>query len=116
MKIIKPIAAIAILMACTSASADSTEYSYCQMGVNTGNGLVAHFSTVFRIRSDIQSIGIENSFRDMVSARVGVANTSSPTCFRFDSYQETEDQRNQELASRRGRYQINEYVWSYRGD
>jgi hypothetical protein len=114
MKVASLALGVASLAVSTAASA-SGNYYYCN-AYEPYYGRYAVYSTVFALEEAPYSVGIQNSFYEYVRAYDG-RRYDTPICFRYDSYQEAEDQKNTSIADdRRDGDSVSVVAWAYHGD
>jgi hypothetical protein len=127
----KLLAGLSVLLACScvlfirpssavsAAPINEDGYGYCTVIIGTSTErkqVVSSVLSVFRVKSGTYHVGVQNSFRDFVSANFD--NVSSPTCYTtIESYQEAADDRNSWIGRlRQDRWTVFTVNWSYRGD
>lgn len=102
--------------AATEVDGKEDGFGYCTVKIGSSTELKEVVSSVFRVKAGTYHIGVQNSFRDYVSANYD--DVSSPTCHTtIETYQEAADDRSNWIAKlRRDRWTVFTVNWSYRGD
>lgn len=100
------------------AQADDYDYRYCSASLRSDSGGMTYvYSTVFRVESGTYHVGIQNSFTSRIQAEY--TGWDGTICMGpYDSWQEAEDSRNDDMASSRDRFgfAVHSVQWAYRGD
>lgn len=111
----------AITLAATFAAplqADDFDYRYCSASLRSDNGSMTYvYSTVFRVESGTYHVGIQNSYTSRIQAEY--SGWDGTICMGpYDSWQEAEDSRNDDMASSRDRlgFAVHSLQWAYYGD
>lgn len=104
------------LLSGTVQADDQLSYAYCSTSFGESTNLKWVVSSVFRVKAGTYHVGVRNSFSSYIKAEFGEPN--SPICsVTFDSYQEAQDSRNDQIGDLRRRdWTVYTVHWAYRGD